>query len=148
MIKKYQFAQVLGAVAFAASFLQPALAVNLSDAPIFSNTSVPGNLALALSVEYPTAISVANLGDYVHSTKYLGYFDPEKCYDYSYDKKTPDNSYFQPAGKASNHTCSGKWSGNFMNWVAMPTIDPFRWALTGGYRATDTESLTILQKAY
>ena len=66
MIKKYQFAQVLGAVAFAASFLQPALAVNLSDAPIFSNTSVPGNLALALSVEYPTAISVANLGDYVH----------------------------------------------------------------------------------
>ncbi|WP_218241507.1 pilus assembly protein [Comamonas fluminis] len=148
MIKKYQFAQALGVVAFAASFLQPALAVNLSDAPIFSNTSVPGNLALALSVEYPTAISVANLGDYVHSTKYLGYFDPEKCYDYSYDKKNPDNSYFQPAGKASNHTCSGKWSGNFMNWVAMPTIDPFRWALTGGYRATDTESLTILQKAY
>lgn len=148
MIKNYQFARVLGSIAFAASFLQPALAVNLSDAPIFSNTSVPGNLALALSVEYPTAISVANLGDYVHSTTYLGYFDPEKCYDYSYDSKTPDNSYFQPSGKASSHTCTGKWSGNFMNWVAMPTIDPFRWALTGGYRATDTDGLTILQKAY
>lgn len=148
MIKNYQFARALGAVALAASFLQPAQAVNLSDAPIFSNTSVPGNLALALSVEYPTAISVANLGDYVHSTTYLGYFDSEKCYVYSYDSKTPDNSYFQPSGKANNHTCSGKWSGNFMNWVAMPTIDPFRWALTGGYRATDTDGLTILQKAY
>ena len=148
MIKKSQFAWVLGVIALFVSLGEPAHAVPLSDAPIFSNTSVPGNLALALSVEYPTAISVANLGNYVHATTYLGYFDSNKCYDYFYDKSTPENSYFQPAGKANNHTCSKKWSGNFMNWVAMPTIDPFRWALTGGYRATDTENLTILQKAY
>ena len=31
----------------------------LADQPLFSNANVPGNLALALSVEFPTAISVA-----------------------------------------------------------------------------------------
>jgi type IV pilus assembly protein PilY1 len=30
----------------------------------------------------------------------------------------------------------------------MQTIDPFRWALTGGYRSTDTATETILEKAY
>ena len=39
-------------------------ATTLADQPIFAGTDVPGNLALALSVEYPTGISIANLGDY------------------------------------------------------------------------------------
>lgn len=140
-----------GGLLLTAASIASCHAVALSDAPIFSNVSVPGNLALALSVEYPTAISVANLGDYSHSATYLGYFDPAKCYTYTYDSSAPDNSYFQPSGKgggSSGHDCAGRWSGNFMNWVSMPTIDPFRWVLTGGYRATDTANLTILQKAY
>jgi len=140
--------RLMGILTLAASTATSSHAVALADAPLFSTMNVPGNLALALSVEYPTAISVANLGDYVHASTYLGYFDPEKCYDYTYVKTAPDTSYFQPAGKANNHTCSNKWSGNFMNWVSMQTIDPFRWALTGGYRETDTSSATILQKAY
>lgn len=151
MTRQLQLVQAIGGIALAASYCLSAQAVNLSDAPIFSNTSVPGNLALALSVEYPTAISVANLGDYSHATTYLGYFDPAKCYEYQYNSKAETESYFQPAGKStglSGHDCSAKWSGNFLNWVSMPTVDPFRWALTGGYRATDTESQTILQKAY
>ena len=145
------FRHLWGGLLLAAASISSSHAVALSDAPIFSNVSVPGNLALALSVEYPTAISVANLGDYTHSSTYLGYFDPGKCYTYSYDSTSSDNSYFQPSGKGSGtsgHDCTGKWSGNFMNWVSMPTIDPFRWVLTGGYRATDTANLTILQKAF
>lgn len=145
------FRHLCGGLLLAAASISSSHAVALSDAPIFSNVSVPGNLALALSVEYPTAISVANLGDYAHSSTYLGYFDPGKCYTYTYDSTTSDNSYFQPSGKGSGtsgHDCTGKWSGNFMNWVSMPTIDPFRWVLTGGYRATDTANLTILQKAF
>ncbi len=51
-------------------------AVTLSDQPVFATSDVPGNLALALSVEYPTAISVANLNDYADASEYLGYFDP------------------------------------------------------------------------
>ncbi|WP_312835757.1 pilus assembly protein [Comamonas sp.] len=140
--------RLIGIVALATSSTTAIHAVPLADAPLFSTMNVPGNLALALSVEYPTAISVANLGDYVHANTYLGYFDPDKCYSYTFVKDDPDSSYFQPAGKANNHTCSSKWSGNFMNWVSMQTIDPFRWALTGGYRATDTSTTTILQKAY
>ncbi len=61
------------------------------------------------------------------------------------------DSYFQPAGAATGtnkHSCSGQWSGNFMNWATMQTIDPFRWALSGGYRSVDTATLTILEKAW
>ncbi|RYH67927.1 MAG: pilus assembly protein, partial [Alcaligenaceae bacterium] len=39
-------------------------------------------------------------------------------------------------------------SGNFLNWAATPTIDPFRWAMTGGRRVIDTASETILEKAW
>lgn len=35
-----------------------------------------------------------------------------------------------------------------MNWATMPTIDPFRWALTGGYRTTDTTTQTIIDKSW
>ncbi len=31
-----------------------------------------------------------------------------------------------------------EWSGNYLNWAATQTIDPFRKALTGGYRVRDT----------
>ncbi|MBB6580074.1 type IV pilus assembly protein PilY1 [Comamonas odontotermitis] len=145
--------------AFAVTALAPvhtnASSVALSDVPIFSGSSVPGNLTLPLSVEFPTALSVANLGAYSSTSTYYGYFDPDKCYDYVYDSNPPpdgiasSNSYFQPAGKANAaHECSGKWSGNFMNWATMPTIDPFRWALTGGYRSTDIQGMTILQKGF
>lgn len=125
--------------------------VPLADQPIFASADVPGNLALTLSVEYPTAISVANLNDYADSTTYYGYFDPLKCYTYQYNSATPSSSYFQPAafaGGTNNHSCSGQWSGNFMNWATMQTIDPFRWALTGGYRSVDTTTQTILEKAW
>jgi len=143
--------------------------VTLADQPVVSTTTVPGNLAFTLSVEYPTAISVANLSDYVPSSTYLGYFDPAKCYTYVYNGSTSngaitssndgysysvaENSYFKPTAFASaTHGCSGTWSGNFMNWVAMQTIDPFRWVLTGGLRTADYDITvypqTVLEKAW
>ena len=125
----------------------------LADQPVFNGSSVPGNLALVLSVEYPTAVSVANIGNYADASTYLGYFDPLKCYNYLYNSTTPNQSYFQPAAfgsGTSGHQCSGMWSGNFMNWATMPTIDPFRWALTGGYRSIDQTAYpqTVLEKAW
>ena len=36
-------------------------ATALADGPVLTGTRVPGNLALALSVEFPTAVSVAHL---------------------------------------------------------------------------------------
>lgn len=133
----------------------------LADQPVFSSSNVPGNLALVLSVEYPTANSIANGGNYSDangndSYTFLGYFDPAKCYTYNYNSTTPSLSYFVPAGAAGGtygHQCSGQWSGNFMNWASMQTIDPFRWVLTGGYRSLtqnqgDTTTQTILEKAW
>lgn len=124
--------------------------VTLSDQPVFAASDVPGNLALALSVEYPTAISVANLGSYSDTTEYLGYFDPKKCYVYEL-KQAPAQSYFVSASLATGaslHQCSGQWSGNFMNWATMQTIDPFRWALSGGFRSVDVVGETVIEKAW
>lgn len=137
-----------------------ASAANLANQPVFSTSEVPGNLALALSVEWPTASRTAHVGDYASTTNYLGYFDPDKCYVYKVDARPNgvsavdkgDSSYFAPAGAATNRTCTGanddKWSGNFLNWASTATIDPFRWAMTGGRRVVDTAQETILEKAW
>ena len=140
------------------SFLWPGTsqAVDLADQPMLTTINVPGNLILALSVEWPTATTPAydSTKPYDASSTYLGYFDPEKCYVYedinTGGKESPDysTSYFSPSSFASKHSCSGKWSGNYLNWAAMQTLDAFRWVMTGGYRSTDTKDTTILTKTY
>ncbi len=126
---------------------------SLANQPLFSNTSVPGNLAMALSVEFPTAISVAHTGatNYNDTNTYLGYFAPNKCYAYQHSA-TETERHFSPAGTTTNRRCEGgnaaMWSGNFLNWATMQTIDPFRWALTGGYRVKDTTDETWVEKAW
>lgn len=134
-----------------AAFLsQPAKAeVDLADNPLFS-TQVSGNVALALSVEFPTALGSAYTSSYNINTEYVGYFDPNKCYKYFISFS--DGSYFVPVAAASTHSCASvftaRWSGNFLNWALTQTIDPMRYALSGGYRAVDKVGLTVLEKAY
>ena len=126
--------------------------VNLADQPLSTSTSVPGNLLLAISAEFPTAISNSykNGSVYVSATTFIGYFDPNKCYRYRHDLAAP---FFQPSGPAVAHACSSSittqlWSGNWLNWASMQALDTFRSALTGGYRVVDTASQTILEKAW
>jgi len=137
--------------------------VDLADKPLFSTTSVPGNMLLSLSVEYPTANTSAyfSTSAYTPATLYVGYFDGGKCYQYVYrhddrhDAAT--SSYFQPSGAASaNHECASDsshrlWSGNYLNYAAMQSLDIFRWVMTGGNRLVDDDGAhggtTILQKA-
>lgn len=128
-------------------------AVTLADSPLFSSVTVPGNVALTLSVEWPTATTPAypSTVSYSSSSEYLGYFDPAKCYKYSYNSTTPASSYFAPYSAASSHACTSSstvplWSGNYLNWASMQTLDAFRWVLTGGYRSVDSTSQTILTK--
>ncbi|MCQ2043192.1 pilus assembly protein [Stutzerimonas kunmingensis] len=124
--------------------------------------NVPGNLALVPSVEHPTVISVANLGAYNNTSTYTGYFDSGKCYSFIEEEfnhvffgtisKENGGGYFTPVSEMNSaRDCSGnsnaKWSGNYLNWATTQTIDPFRKALTGGYRVVDTTSMTILEKA-
>lgn len=79
-----------------------------------------------------TPISNTTVPDitYSNSFVYQGYFNPDVCYSYS-------SNQFAPAAAASNHTCSGYYSGNFMNWVTMSRLDMLRYAMYGGLRTTD-----------
>lgn len=133
---------------------------NVAQSPLLlGGGNVPGNLVLTPSVEWPTVISIANLESYDISATYAGYFDSDKCYDYRREEIKHDTfgtikgedggGYFTPANSnfKSSKNCGGKWSGHYLNWAATQTIDPFRKALTGGYRVVDTETKTILEKA-
>jgi type IV pilus assembly protein PilY1 len=119
----------------------------IADQPLSTLSGIPANVLLALSVEFPTAVVKAHGGgtNYTPTKKYRGYFDERKCYVYD-----TASQYFRPAAWATGpnaSTCSGQWSGNFMNWATMQSIDVFRMAMSGGYRAIDTNTETVLEKA-
>lgn len=126
----------------------------LADQPILV-ADVPANVLLTMSVEFPTAMNRAFKSGFSGSasTPYLGYYDPYKCYSYV----SGGGGYFQPVSKTgTNYTCSGAWSGHFLNWATMQGADIFRWALTGGNRSVDvpvsfddtSPSQIILNRAY
>lgn len=122
------------------------------------STSVPGNVLMPLSVEFPTGLQVSYPAtDYVVATKYLGYFDNRKCYSYS-----TTNEVFSPAAAvtAATGACadSTHWSGNVLNWLTMTNLDQFRSVMTGGTRdnfssknathAGDTTGRTVLIRSF
>jgi len=119
----------------------------VSQSPLYlGGGDVPGNLLFVPSVEWPTINSTASIGNYDVNRTYIGYFDSRKCYDYVYSSNEADR-HFYPVAWTGNRLCSGQWSGNFMNWAATQTIDPFRSVLTGGLRVRDTPTQTWLEKA-
>ena len=127
-------------------------ATNLADAPVFATNTVPGNVALVISAEFPTALGSAYTSAYSSAVDYIGYFDANKCYVYQTDADI-NKHYFAPSGVAAAHVCDKKWSGNYLNWALTQTVDPFRYALTGGYRSIDEidgtgVALTVLEKAW
>lgn len=139
--------------------------ISFSEIPLYLTSRADPNVLFNMSVEWPTSGNAYNdhidtgsgglcpgrpanesgaaIGQcYFATTKYIGYFDSSKCYVYSSNR-------FEPSGATnSSYQCSGKWSGNFLNWATMTAIDEFRWALTGGNRITDTTTETVLQRAY
>ena len=72
---------------------------------------------------------------------YYGYFNSHVCYQH-------ENSTFIPKSAATNKTCSGMWSGDYLNYLATSRMDALRKVLYGGYRSTDTSEQTVLQAAY
>lgn len=154
-----------------------AAVTTLADAPIFASNKVPPNLMFTLSVEWPTGVVAAyndNANTYVDAINlastyscpgrqtfgsasgvgvcyfpamtYLGYFESDRCYDYN-ETNTLD-PYFEPAAQTgSNHSCSSKWSGNYLNWATSHSLDIFRGVLTGGDRSKDQDGITIVEKS-
>jgi type IV pilus assembly protein PilY1 len=83
-------------------------------------------------------------GGYIHANRYSGYFDSSKCYAYS----TTSSRFVWAADATDKYCASGtSWSGNFLNWATMTRMDMVRKVLYGGYRSTDTNSLTVLERA-
>lgn len=75
---------------------------------------------------------------YKHSIVYTGYFDPNKCYDY---QTLTGKLVFVPTSITATRYCDGtKWSGNFLNWVAMSRADIVKKVLYGGNRTRDTSA--------
>lgn len=128
--------------------------VNLSPEPLYARGArAKPTLTLALSVEFPTvgAQYVSTPGattddTYSPNNEYIGYFHAGSCYEY-YNGSSATDRYFRRTGAATNRTCTGGFSGNFMNWATSSAIDILRFGLTGGDRVIDTDSLTVLQRA-
>lgn len=118
----------------------------VSQSPLQVGSSVAGNLAIVGSLEFPTMVSVGNLGNYNANTTYVGYFDSSKCYGYSYSE-TESERHFYPVNNSGPNCSGSNWSGNYLNWATTQSIDAFRKALTGGYRVKDTTTETWLEKA-
>ena len=131
----------------------PSLDLNLG--PLTASAQAV-NVALALSVEFPTAGAAYRTTAYDHTQTYLGYWDTNACYDYFdiLDSSPLTGEYFKRTGAVdSNRYCNTPgvgtgYSGNLLNYAATSSIDLLRYALTGGNRVLDTSSKTVLGRAF
>ncbi|GAB2314068.1 pilus assembly protein [Stenotrophomonas geniculata] len=84
---------------------------------------------------------------YLDAFEYGGYFDSKLCYSVT---GTGASALFKAAAKGggnNGHSCTGQWSGNFLNWVTMSRLDVMRSVLYGGLRTTDSLTQTIIERA-
>jgi len=127
-------------------------ALTLAQEPLFLTGSVQPQVMLDISKDqqlYKRAYNdYSDLdGDgqlettYKHSIDYYGYFDHHKCYSYS-------SGIYVPVSVTTDKYCSGQWSGNFLNWATMTRMDAVRKLLYGGKRSTDSNTDTVLERAY
>ena len=154
--------------------------ITISQEPLLGVTKITPSVVLALSVEYPTAGIAYNDNVFTKEhakEKYLGYFDNDKCYQYTVtvpngsdggyeDYLLPpgtgrDNwrgklgdGYFRESGNATTSgeyvgLCPGAsdWSGNMLNYMTMSALDIFRQTLTGGNRAKGVGSSSAVYSA-
>jgi type IV pilus assembly protein PilY1 len=85
---------------------------------------------------------VLDVGYKPATINYYGYFDCDSCYTYN------SSGYFQYSAPATDKKCTNAWSGDFLNYLTMSRMDCLRKVLYGGYRSTDTNTDTILERAY
>ena len=125
----------------------------LATAPLYITSAVKPQVMIDMSKDQQLFFKAYNdysdlLGDgviettYTNTVDYYGYFDAAKCYDYSAAR-----GRFEPAAMAVTHYCSGKWSGNFLNWATMSRMDAVRKLLYGGLRSTDGVD-TVLERSF
>jgi type IV pilus assembly protein PilY1 len=124
--------------------------------PPFLPGNVPPLVMLAMSKDhklfYKAYTDYSDLDEdgtlettYKHSINYYGYFDCYKCYKYLSNR-------FEPVrvSDSNDKICdeTDEWSGNFLNWATMARVDTLRKVLYGGYRSTDNNTETVLQRTF
>ena len=55
---------------------------------------------------------------------------------------------FVPSSVTADKKCTSKWSGSFLNYLTMTRMDSMRKVLYGGYRSTDGDAVTVLERSY
>jgi type IV pilus assembly protein PilY1 len=137
--------------------------------PLFISSQADPRVMLVVSRDHQlfikayTDYSDLNGDGYLDTTftsyiEYDGYFNPRKCYTYSSNRfeaaaAATTESISVTLGTStvtkSRYVCGGTtWSGNLLNWASMTRMDVVRKVFYGGYRSTDTESETVLERAY
>ncbi|WP_437881813.1 pilus assembly protein [Pseudomonas sp. LRF_L74] len=153
-------ASVLGVILGLAISLPAAWSASsniLAQTPLFVSESVPPMNMLVVSKDHklfaPAYNDASDIDDdgeldiyYKPDIDYTGYFDSYKCY--SYDST---NGMFTPAATTTDKKCkssTGRWSGDYLNYLTMSRIDVLRKVLYGGYRYTDTATTTVLERVF
>lgn len=157
------------ALIVAASWNAQAAPLNISNAPLFLNGSVPPLNMIVMGRDhklyYEAYNDASDLNDdgvldtkykgfelkvpaptepgvSIYKIDYFGYFDSYKCYTFN-------GSFFDPvAVVGAGKTCSGNWSGDYLNYLTTARIDALRKVLYGGDRSTDSTTDTILERTY
>ena len=122
---------------------QPMVGKNKGTPLLMINMSKDHQLSYRAYVEYADLDGDGELErSYKHSIEYYGYFDALQCYKYT-------SGTFVPSSYTTDKYCGGDaWSGNFLNWATMTRLDIVRRILYGGKRSVDTESMTVLERAF
>lgn len=164
MARKLQwlFRSMAAAVVLASGFLvTSSQAVNLTPLPPYlTETKGAPMVMLNLSRDHQLSYKAYNEfsdldGDgivetqYKHSYSYYGYFDNQRCYQYSgtSDRYVPSRKVGTD-GYCNYSGGSAEWSGNFLNWATMTRMDVVRRILYGGRRSTDETGTTVLERAH
>lgn len=145
----FGFAALMSSLTFESALAAP---LAIRDTPLFIADSVPPLNMLVVGRDHKLYYEAYNDtsdldgdGDldvgFDPQITYFGYFDSAKCYAY-------DGAKFAPNGDAGKfNTCSGSWSGNWMNYVTTARIDALRKVLYGGKRYQD-DSSTVLARTH
>lgn len=141
-------AGVLALLASPAAVAQPVL--RLATDPLLGLRPMHVNVLLNLSLDYGIAQAAYRdeWRNYSPMLRYTGYFNPDLCYEYRSDLQAFVGIGRAAAPAAGDRSCSRAFSGNFMNWAAMSTLDILRMTLTGGRRVRDEPGYTVLERAW
>jgi len=134
----------------------PATGTAPAQTPLFVSPSMPPLNLLVVGWDQklflPAYNDASDMNDhgvpdhrYHPTATHYGYFDSGKCYRYASDEQL-----FVPVAFIGNKVCrssTGRWSGDFLNYLTASRADVLRKVLYGGYRSTDIEGDTVLERS-